>query len=83
MDESSKSPIPQQTRMLKVQKSFSYAIEAIIAGRRVRREEWENEDEYCLLKDEYLMIHRDDKFHAFIVREVDLLATDWVVIREA
>ena len=59
--------------------SFPDAMFAIIAGEKIRRREWLDEAEFCLLKDNFLTIHRNDKFHGWIVSEGDMLATDWVI----
>ena len=79
MEKKSQSPIPP----LKVRKEllFLEAIEAIIEGKKVRRVEWTDTQEYCLLKDNFLMIHRNDKFHTWIVSEGDILAIDWVIAK--
>lgn len=53
----------------------------LIGGGKIRRVEWNDADEYCLLKDSYLMIHRGGKFHTWIVSEGDLLASDWVIVK--
>ena len=60
--------------------AFPEAISALIGGAKIRRKEWGDASEFCLLKDQYLMIHRNNKFHTWIVSEGDLLATDWIII---
>lgn len=61
--------------------AFPEAISLIMAGKKVRRLEWTDLEEYCLLKDSFLMIHRNGKFHQWIVSEGDMMAVDWVVIK--
>lgn len=77
----SQSPLPSG-KIKKIETLFSFpkAIEALIGGSKIRREEWTEKEEYCLLKDNFLMIHRNDKFHTWIVSEGDLLALDWQII---
>jgi len=60
--------------------AFPLAIEALIGGKKIRRAEWSDNEEYCLLKDNFLMIHRNGKFHTWIVSEGDLLSLDWQII---
>lgn len=78
----SQSPVPVGKNNIETtQMSFPQAMGLLIGGKKIRRMEWENKDEYCLLKDEYLKIHIRGKFDAWLVRESDLLATDWVIIK--
>ena len=77
----SQSPIlPKESRKIEINLRFPDAIQCIMDGKKVRRTEWENVEEYCLLQDNFLTIHRNNKFCAWIVSEGDLLATDWVII---
>lgn len=80
MKNKSQSPLPSEESAVETPIAFPFAIEMLIGGKKIRRKEWESEDEYGLLKDNFLMIHRNDKFHTWIVSEGDLLAQDWVVI---
>lgn len=73
------SPLPKQIMRAKVL-SFTDAIMAVVGGKKIRREEWSDKEEYCLLKDNFLMIHRNNKFHTWIVSEGDLLAMDWIIV---
>ena len=70
------APVAGQTSM-----KFPQAIEMLIGGAKIRREEWLDKEEYGLLKESFLMIHRGDKFHTWIVSEGDLMAQDWVIIK--
>ena len=78
MGKKSQSPTPPSKD--KKELSFPEAMKAIIAGRKVRRVEWSDEQEYCLLKDSFLMIHRNEKFHTWVISEGDMLAIDWVIV---
>lgn len=80
MKNKSQSPLPPQIKKEKGT-TFPLAIGLIIIGKKVRRLEWSDPEEYCLLKDSFLMIHRGDKFHQWIVSEGDMMAIDWVVIK--
>jgi len=78
----SQSPVPPKKESNKIVTNLSFpnAIQAIINGKKVRRVEWSSLKEYGLLKDNFLMIHRNGKFHTWIVSEGDLLAIDWVIV---
>lgn len=77
--EKSHSPLPSRNKK-KEELSFPEALSVLIGGKKIRRLEWNEEEEYGLLKDSFLMIHRNDKFHTWIVSEGDLLAIDWVIV---
>jgi len=82
MNKVSTSPLPKKSgKPSKEEMSFVGAIAGIIGGEKIRRQEWEDQNEYCLLKDNFLMIHRNEKFHTWIVSEGDLLAKDWVIVK--
>ena len=74
------SPLPTSKKFEKRVVGFPEAIGALIGGAKIRREEWSDASEFGLLKDQYLMIHRNDKFHTWIVSEGDMLALDWQII---
>lgn len=77
----SASPVPPpKKKPPTVGLSFDVAIKALMGGAKIRRAEWGDVQEYCLLKDSFLMIHRNDKFHTWIVSEGDMLVTDWVIL---
>ena len=76
----SKSPLPT-AKKVRLELSFPDAIREIaILGNKIRRVEWSDPEEYCLLKDSFLMIHRNGNFHTWIVSEGDMLAIDWVIM---
>lgn len=78
--ESASSPLPSGKKFEKRVVAFPEAIGALIGGAKIRREEWSDASEFGLLKDQFLQIHRDGKFHNWIVSEGDLLAIDWIII---
>lgn len=62
---------------------FADAIRQVIDGRRVRRLEWQDADVCVFRADGFLKIRKSDgTLHALLVSDGDLLAMDWVVIRE-
>jgi hypothetical protein len=52
----------------------------VIDGGRVRRLEWENQDEYALLLGGWLSIHRHGKDNTWLISNGDLLGIDWVSV---
>ena len=62
------------------QMDFPEAIRQIIAGKKVTRLEWKDENIYGILKDGYLMIYRESKFHQWTVNEEDMIRKDWIVV---
>lgn len=83
-EKKSLSPVPKKN--LEISKdvtelSFPDAIKAIINGNKIHRIEWDDINEYGLLKDNFLMIHRNNKFHTWIISEGDMMALDWIIIK--
>ncbi len=76
------SPLPKKRKVNKLL-TFPEAIKEIMKGRKVTRVEWDSNEEYAFLKDEFLSIHTRGKDHTWLVRKVDMDGTDWVVLPEA
>ncbi len=74
------SPVPKK-KVIGNEMGFPDAMAAIIAGQTVRRLEWADEEEYCLLRDNFLSIHRNGKFHSWTVSEGDMMGKDYVIVR--
>ena len=82
MNKASTSPLPKKSdKSSKEEMSFVTAIAGVIAGAKIRRQEWADEEEHCLLRDTWLSIYRNGKFHVWQVSEGDLLAKDWVIVK--
>lgn len=62
--------------------SFPDAIHQIINGKKVARVSWGNDD-YGLLKDEWLTISTKGALHTWLVSQGDLEGNDWVIVKEA
>lgn len=56
---------------------------AVIDGKKVTRKEWGNSEIRVFLADGLLKIRKaDGSLHALLVSDGDMLANDWVVVRE-
>ena len=60
---------------------FPDAIRQIMDGKKIARMSWNNTD-YCFMKDEWLTIFREGKFHTLLVSQGDLEGNDWYVVKE-
>lgn len=61
--------------------NFSDAIQAIIAGKKVARVSWGNDD-YGFLHNEWLSINRDGKLHTWLVSQGDMEGNDWFILKD-
>lgn len=60
---------------------FFDALKAIQDSKSVARLEWED-GYYCLMQDSRLHLHKPEtgKIHPWIIHELDMTGTDWVII---
>jgi hypothetical protein len=73
------TPIPREVGQ-SITMSFPDAMREVIAGKKVRRMEWPDDD-FALLKDSWLTIHTKGKFHTWLISEGDMVDTqDWIVV---
>ena len=70
---------PSPTKLKKIT-TFPQAMAAVIDGKRITKEEWGSPDDYGMLKDNFLMLHRDGKWYTWMVSDGDLTGLDWVII---
>ena len=70
-------PFPQ-TKII----SFAEAMDALLDGKKVRRQEWPDDGTYLVMRDEKVMIFKleDKRLHPLTISSGDILGTDWVVI---
>ena len=60
---------------------FPSAIQKVIKGYKVTKLEWKNPAVFVFIYDEYLTITKEDGNMAqLILREADLVGTDWVIV---
>jgi len=80
MDSQNISPNPQT---VPVEIDFPTAISAILAGQKVTKAEWDNKDIYGVLRNGFLMLHKEnDTDYKWIISEADANGTDYQVIFE-
>lgn len=71
------SPTPQLAM------DFPDALKQVIAGKKVTKLEWKNQNEYILLREGMLKIQfASGALMTLLVSEADLLGKDWVVVLE-
>lgn len=77
-------PSPTVTQPTNNNLRFPEALEYVIKGNRISKEEWNNPKTYIVKADGWLCIHNadepEDKLHALMINEGDLLGEDWYVI---
>ena len=76
----SSSPVPRKEISQK-EMNFPEAIKQIILGMKITRIEWKDKEDYGILKDGFLMLHKsnDNKFYKWIINEGDINGTDWII----
>jgi hypothetical protein len=75
------TPIPREQGE-SITMDFPDAIREVVSGKKVTRIEWANTD-YGFVKDEWLTISRDGKFHTWLISQGDMDANDWIVVIDA
>lgn len=71
------TPLPRK-KGESITMNFPDAMKQIIAGKKVSRIGWANND-YCLLKDGWLSIFTKEAFHTWSVNDGDMEGEDWFV----
>lgn len=76
----SASPTPEESKG-EVLLDFFDAMREVFKGKKVTRREWDNENIYVFLHDDYLRIVLDNgTFSNLIVRSVDMMGMDWYIV---
>ena len=70
------SPLPKKTETL----DFPSAMREVMNGRRIRRQEWEDEATHCTLHKGMLLIHQNGENRGWVISDGDMEGQDWVVI---
>ena len=75
------SPFGKKEEEAEVLLSFSQLIEPIILGKKVHKAEWEDKEYYGFLDKGVLKLHKPDgSTHQWILSDVDLMGTDYMVL---
>lgn len=77
------SPVPP-TSNKKVPETMTFpkALEEVMIGKRITRVDWDDEESFGLLRESYLSIRINGKFHQWMVNDGDMMATDWYVLED-
>ena len=77
-------PTPSPRKKAPEEINFCKAIEQILDGNKVTRLEWNNPKLYFLLYNSTLShMTEGGKIDTLIVRDVDMTATDYVIVKES
>lgn len=83
----STSPVPDRPEDVLIQRpsmNFYEALKQVVEGKKVTKLEWSNNGIYGFLSNETLMLHGgqvgDNQDHLWILREADIIGTDWVTL---
>ena len=71
------TPLPRKEGQ-SITMNFPDAMNAVIAGKKVARISWGNDD-YGFIKDEWLTIFTNGAFHKWLVSESDMTGEDWFI----
>ena len=63
-----------------VQMTFPDAMAEVIAGKKITRLEWANNEVYGVLKDGLLQIRMDGQLKRWILSDGDMNNSDWLVV---
>ena len=81
------SPVPMAQDAVVVDEgmTFAEAMVELIAGQSIKRKDWGDIDEYGLMKDGWLTIHKaaSNRFDIWKVSDGDMLAEDWFVVKRS
>jgi hypothetical protein len=74
-----KSPTPKKPK--KTDLTFIDALGEMMAGKSVTKREWDNKEIHGILKDGYLMLHKeDDQYYFWTLNDGDLYGDDYYVL---
>ena len=63
--------------------SFGSALDAVVDGKHMTRASWQDQETYLLLSGGALHIRKSDgTLHTLIIRDGDITATDWIIVRD-
>ena len=59
--------------------TFSAAMAFVAVGKMITKLEWDNPDDYGMLRNDWLMIHRGGKWHRWLLNDGDIMGDDWIL----
>jgi len=59
--------------------TFAAAMAFVAVGKMITKLEWDNTDDYGMLRDNWLMIHRAGKWHRWLLNDGDIMGDDWIL----
>jgi len=75
------SPLPARKVEITSFLDFYEALKAVVTGKKIFREEWENKEYYGFINKGILSIHKPDgKTYQWIINDGDMNANDWIVL---
>lgn len=74
--------MPTPVRTDATDMDFYDALKQIVAGKKVTRQDWQNEDCVFLHAGAVHLRKTDGSLHTLIVSDGDIAATDWALVRE-
>jgi len=75
------SPLPKKEIKVEPKLGFFTALNSLLEGAKITREEWESKEVYCYMLDKVVCLHKEDGDHSWIISEQDMKADDWVIVK--
>lgn len=72
------SPIPNKTKPKLM--NFMEALNEVISGHRITKQEWDDRTIFICLREEKLQIFWNEKFADLILSEADIKGEDWMCL---
>lgn len=72
------TPLPRKQGQ-SITMNFPDAIKEIIAGKKVARVSWGNDD-HCLMNDGWVSIYTKGSFHTWTINDGDTSGEDWFIV---
>lgn len=80
------SPVPpkqQKPEEGAISMTFYAALPFILEGKHITRIAWNDENEYGFIgPDRYIWIHTKGQDHQWAIHESDMIANDWILIKQ-
>lgn len=59
---------------------FLTALKYAIEGERITKEEWGNNEIYCVMENGMLCLHKNGIVHHWLISEGDTIGNDWAIL---